>query len=145
MPSNRNKYSTDRKRRHQIHTNNTKIDTIFRLTLAMERDINKLTTNLESNRVIDQSLHQHYKLDLISNILLELRDKLETYSRTNLQTFNNNSSNNNLNPNTNLNYSIPNIVNPISNANVIQIPNYPNYNPTNTLYYTYQPNRFNPF
>jgi hypothetical protein len=102
MPSNRNKYSTDRKRRHQIHTNNTKVDAIFRLTLAMERNINKLTANLESNRVIDQSL-QHYKLDLISNVLLELKDKLETYSRTNLQTFNNFSSNNNLNSNTNYN------------------------------------------
>ncbi len=111
----------------------------------MERDINRLTANPESNRDINQSLHQNYKLDLISNILLELRDKLETYSRNNSQTQNNINPSNNLNPHTNFNYSIPNIVNPISNAHVVQIPNYPNYNPTNTLYCTYQPNRFNSF
>ncbi len=67
MSNEKRKYSTDKIRRTQNHLRSTKIDSIMRLTYALERDINKMTGIQDSNQEMDKNLHQNAKLDLISN------------------------------------------------------------------------------
>jgi hypothetical protein len=58
-------------RRTQNHLCTTKIDSIIRLTHALERDINKIIGIQDSNQEMDKSLHQNAKPDVILNKLLE--------------------------------------------------------------------------
>jgi hypothetical protein len=72
-------------RRTQIHLRTTKIDSIMRLTHALERDINQIIGINDSNQEMDKNVHQNAKLDVISNKLLEIRDELEINSKNNSQ------------------------------------------------------------
>ncbi len=77
MSNEKRKYSTDKIRRTQNHLRSTKIDSIMRLTYALERDINKMTGIQDSNQEMDKNLHQNAKLDLISNsFMFELKFEL---------------------------------------------------------------------
>ena len=80
MAYNGKPYTTDRKRRQAFKTYNSKINTILRLTNALERDINKITGNTERNQQIDNTLNINSQLELISNSLLDMRDKLEKHN-----------------------------------------------------------------
>jgi hypothetical protein len=118
-------------RRKQNHLRATKIDSIMRLTYVLERDINKITGIQDLNQEIDKNLHQNAKLDVISNKLLEIRDKLEINSRNNSQSnFQQNGYNTNFVPN---NYCF-------NNPNVMQNNVMPYQNQTFTTSLPYNPN-----
>lgn len=58
-----------------------KIDSIIRLVYALERDVDRLMSKPNANSIPD-GLDFNSKLDLISDKLLEIRDKLEFHSKT---------------------------------------------------------------
>lgn len=63
-----------------IDRQKTKIDSILRITYALNRDVNKIVGKTEESNAIE-GLDKDIKLDIISNTLLEIRDKLENYSK----------------------------------------------------------------
>ncbi len=96
-----------RRRSFSIRRYKTRINSIYRLTFALKRDIDRIVgeNNTTHHQNTDQNIN--VKLDLIANTLLEMRDKLE-------KSFNNqrvNSIQMNPNPNTQVlttNNAIPN-------------------------------------
>ena len=63
-----------------------KIDSILQLTKALDRDINRITRKTDAIPVTDNNLNTNAKLDIIPNIIFEVRDKLETNHKTTQQT-----------------------------------------------------------
>jgi len=102
--------------------NQTKIDSIYRLAYALERDINKITGNCALTIDFNKSLDQSFKLDIISDKLLELRDKLEKNFNNDQQNFSQLNNYTNYVPNYNYNNS-----NVTPNYNVIQTPQLNSY------------------
>ena len=79
--ANRERQQYKHRNNRYIDRQNTKIDSILRITYALNRDINKIIGKTEDNNSFD-GLDKDIKLDIISKTLLEMRDKLETYSQT---------------------------------------------------------------
>lgn len=71
------KHNTDNKKRYYLKRDKTKIDSIFRLTSPLKRDIDRYTGQMAYTDHQTQKIEQHVKLDVIANTLLEIRDKLE--------------------------------------------------------------------
>ena len=64
-----------------MNRQNYKIDSILRLSKALNRDVNKITGKSDNDSQIEH-LDNETKLDIISNTLLEIRDKLENYGKS---------------------------------------------------------------
>ena len=78
--ANRQKIHYKHRHNNHIDRQETKIDSIIRLTYALNRDVNKIIGRTEENYSFE-GLNKDIKLDLISKTLLEMRDKLENYSK----------------------------------------------------------------
>jgi hypothetical protein len=113
-------FSTDKKRKYTFKRNNTKVDSIHRLTLAMKRDVDRLTGNATQTLEANADINQNHKLDIIANALLEIRDRIEKHFSS---------------------FQYNNCMNPISN-------NYPSAQTYSINYYNSVPNSqtyaFNP-
>ena len=73
-------FSSQNRRNFTSNRMNNKVDSILRLSNALQRDVNRITgqyTNPNSRHNMDLNA----KLDVISENLMELRDKLESCAR----------------------------------------------------------------
>ena len=79
-----NNYSNNYRNNGQIHRNgrqtdrqNLRIDSILRLAKALDRDVNKIIGKPETQHTFNNRLDSNSKLELIADLLLEVRDKME--------------------------------------------------------------------
>lgn len=77
--------STDRKRREFIKQNRIKIDQILRLTDGLEREISRITGEEIEIREHKRTNNYNFKLDIICDQLLKLRETLEKNFKHNIQ------------------------------------------------------------
>ena len=85
MANNQNN-STHRRRNHVTRMRlDGQIDSVVRLTRALQRDVGRLTgqTIIEANRPV---YNNEDKLEFVTRNLIEIRDTLEAYNRPNTAT-----------------------------------------------------------
>jgi predicted translin family RNA/ssDNA-binding protein len=119
-------FSTDKKRKYTFKRNNTKVDSIHRLTLSLKRDIDRLTGNTTQTLEKNSGIDQNHKLDIIANTLLEIRDRIEKH-------FNSFQYNNCMNQVSN-NY-VSAQTQPINYYNTVPNPQTYAFNPSNVMGY----------